>query len=377
MKTRVLFMYGGNSVEHEISILTALQAMENIDSSKYEAIPCYVSKQGDFYTGEELFHLENYRDLERLCRGMKPVHIERKRGQPMLLRSGWSLFALPFDVVLPLMHGINGEDGSAAGFCRMMQLPFCESDILSAALGQDKGMQKKVLQQEGFLISAYEELHAGQKKEEWITRLKRLHYPLIVKPAMLGSSIGIKKANDEESCIEAVQRAFAYGERVIVEECVQNLRELNCSILHTPYGYRSSAVEEVSPQGGLYDYDEKYLNGNLKQSGPCSRIWLRDEQLVSEVQHQSLQIAKLLQTKGVIRIDFLYDEGEKKLYVNEMNTIPGSLSYYLWEWEGVGFAQLLDLIIQDGITAYQQRSRCLSSYSTNVLQMTKLYGHKK
>ena len=171
MKTRVLFMYGGNSVEHEISILTALQAMENIDSSKYEAIPCYVSKQGDFYTGEELFHLENYRDLERLCRGMKPVHIERKRGQPMLLRSGWSLFALPFDVVLPLMHGINGEDGSAAGFCRMMQLPFCESDILSAALGQDKGMQKKVLQQEGFLVSAYEELHAGQKKEEWITRL--------------------------------------------------------------------------------------------------------------------------------------------------------------------------------------------------------------
>ena len=151
MKIRVLFLYGGDSVEHEISIISALQAMDGLDTERYEAIPCYVSKQGDMYGGEHLRKLAHYRDLDALLQRVTRVHIERRRGQPVLVRDEARRFsrAIPFDIVFPILHGVNGEDGSVAGFCRMLHLPFCESDVLCGAIGQDKAMQKRLLQQAG------------------------------------------------------------------------------------------------------------------------------------------------------------------------------------------------------------------------------------
>ena len=146
MKIRVLFLYGGDSVEHEISIISALQAMDGLDTERYEAIPCYVSKQGDMYGGEHLRKLAHYRDLDALLQRVTRVHIERRRGQPVLVRDEARRFsrAIPFDIVFPILHGVNGEDGSVAGFCRMLHLPFCESDVLCGAIGQDKAMQKRL-----------------------------------------------------------------------------------------------------------------------------------------------------------------------------------------------------------------------------------------
>ena len=164
MKIRVLFLYGGDSVEHEISIISALQAMDGLDTERYEAIPCYVSKQGDMYGGEHLRKLAHYRDLDALLQRVTRVHIERRRGQPVLVRDEARRFsrAIPFDIVFPILHGVNGEDGSAAGFCRMLHLPFCESDVLCGAIGQDKAMQKRLLQQAGLPICPY----AVVKKQE-------------------------------------------------------------------------------------------------------------------------------------------------------------------------------------------------------------------
>lgn len=370
MKIRVLCMFGGNSVEHEISILTALMVMENVDTQKYEVIPCYVSKQGQFYHGQALRHMANYRDLQSLCEKLHPVHIERRKGQPMLVKNqaNWLGFAIPFDVVLPLFHGINGEDGSAAGFCRMLQLPFCESDLLCSAIGQDKGIQKRLLKEAGFPVVPFIEIREGEETELCAKKLSSLRYPLMVKPALLGSSIGIEKVNSASECEQAIQQAWNYGEHVVVEECLEDMRELNCAILHTPYGYRSSAVEEVIHHGDLLGYDEKYIGKTEKQSINQKRLWVREEKLVEEVQKCSVAIARLFEIQGVARIDYLYDKGQEKLYVNELNTIPGSLSCYLWEWEGVGFSQLLDLIIQDGIQAYRKRGKHITSYESNVLQ---------
>lgn len=378
MKIRVLCMFGGNSVEHEISILTAMMVMENLDPNRYESIPCYVSKHGQFYHGEALRQLANYQDLDLLCKRLRPVHIERRNGQPQLVRSqAWLGYSIPFDVVLPLFHGVNGEDGCAAGFCRMQQLPFCESDLLSSAIGQDKGIQKTLLREAGFLITPYAELHKEEKKEQQKEKLKMLAYPLIVKPALLGSSIGIEKVSDPDACFSALERAFAYGEHVVVEEYIEKVRELNCAVLHTPYGYRSSAVEEVCHEGDLLDYEEKYMGSSSKQTTKQQRIWLKEEDLVIEIQQMSVAIARLFEIHGVARIDYLYDVEKKQLYVNEINTIPGSLSCYLWEWEGVGFTQLLDLIIQDGIQEYRKRGKQITSYSSNVLQEAAIALGKK
>ncbi len=370
-------MFGGNSVEHEISILTALSAMEHVSAERYEAIPCYVSKQGELYHGPMLKKLSAYRNLDDLCRRLKPVHVERRYGQPMLVSNGgWRRFAIPFDVVLPLFHGVNGEDGSAAGFCRMLQLPFCESDVLCSAIGQDKGVQKRLLQQAGFPIVPYAELREGETQAQWEEKLAALRYPLIIKPAMLGSSIGIEKVTDADACMAAIRRAFAYGDHVLAETCIEDLRELNCALLHTPYGYQSSAVEEVTHQGDLLDYDEKY-RGSSKNAAVKKRKWLKEGELVVMVQRMTLALASLFELRGVARIDYLYDTTAKQLYVNEINTIPGSLSSYLWEWEGVDLTQLLDLIIQDGIQAYRDRGKRISSYSTNLLQEVDLTGGKK
>ena len=368
MKIRVLCMFGGNSVEHEISVLTAMMVMEALDTNRYECIPCYVSKQGVFYHGEALRDLSNYQDLDLLCKRLRTVHIERRNGQPALVRSQ-TCFAhvIPFDIVFPLFHGVNGEDGSAAGFCRMMQLPFCQSDILCSAIGQDKGMQKRLLSQAGFPIVPYVELHKVDTKGQQQENLNKLCFPLIIKPALLGSSIGVEKVQNNDACLSAIERAFTYGEHVIVEECVEDLREMNCAVLHTPYGYRSSAVEEVKYEGDLFDFDEKYTGNASKQQENQSRVWLHEPKLVSEIQQLTIAIANLFEIHGVARIDYLYDIKRQQIYVNELNTIPGSLSSYLWEWEGVGFGQLLDLIIQDGVNEYRKRGKQVTSYPTNIL----------
>ena len=377
MKIRVLFLYGGDSVEHEISVITALQAMHALDKARYEAIPCYISKQGDFYSGDHLKELAHYRDLDELTRRCHRVHIERRRGQPVLVWDDvcWRFRTIAFDIVFPLLHGINGEDGSAAGLCRMLHLPFCESDVLCGALGQDKAMQKRLLQQAGLPLCPYAVLRKEAGSECWCAQLSDLSMPVILKPSLLGSSIGIEKCDDEEACMQALSRIFAYGSEAIAETWLSGMREFNCAILHTPYGYRVSAVEEVTHEADILDYDDKYMGG--KGIISTKRIWLKEEQLVVQVQRLTMRFGRLLGVRGVARVDFLYDEPQGKLYVNEINTIPGSLSCYLWEWEGVAFTQLLDLIIQDGLDAYRERQRQVSSYDTNVLQQAQLNGMKK
>ena len=163
----------------------------------------------------------------------------------------------------------------------------------------------------------------------------------------------------------------------IAETCVPDMREFNCAILHTPYGYRVSAVEEVTRGKDILDYEDKYMGGDGKGIISTKRVWLKEEPLVHQVQQLTMRFGKMLGVRGVARVDFLYDPQQEQLYVNEINTIPGSLSCYLWAWEGVEFPQLLDLIIRDGLEAYRERRRRLSSYDTNVLQQADLRGTKK
>lgn len=377
MKTRVLFLFGGNSVEHEISILSALQAMEHLDESRYEALACYISRQGDWYCDEKLKQLKTFQQLAEIPRRFVPVHAERRRGQTMLVpNGGFRRWQRPFDIVFPILHGPNGEDGSAAGFCQLQNLPYCESDVLCSALGQDKIMQKRVLAQAGFPLCRWIAL-TKEDEEDWERALDDLRFPLIIKPARLGSSIGIVKCKDKESCLQALPDAFAYGSQVVAEECVEELREFNCSLLHTPFGYRASAVEEVLHEGDLLDYQAKYMGQKGKGIQNTRRVWLKEEALAEQVQQQTVRFGKLFDVQGVARVDFLYDTAQERLYVNEINTIPGSLSCYLWEWSGVSFRELLDLIIQDGLRRYRRQRAQISHFDTNVLRQAKSAGIKK
>ena len=238
-------------------------------------------------------------------------------------------------------------------------------------------MQKRLLQQAGLPICPYAVVKKQEGSGGWRRTLSALRMPVILKPSLLGSSIGIEKCEDLDACLQALPHIFAYGDEAIAETCVPDMREFNCAILHTPYGYRVSAVEEVTRGKDILDYEDKYMGGDGKGIISTKRVWLKEEPLVHQVQQLTMRFGKMLGVRGVARVDFLYDPQQEQLYVNEINTIPGSLSCYLWAWEGVEFPQLLDLIIRDGLEAYRERRRRLSSYDTNVLQQADLRGTKK
>ncbi|MEI3147866.1 MAG: hypothetical protein V8T10_08020 [Merdibacter sp.] len=225
----------------------------------------------------------------------------------------------------------------------MLHLPFCESDVLCGAMGQDEAMQKRLLRAGG---AADLPVCRGEKAGEagdGAGRCGGCACQVILKPSLLGSSIGIEKCEDLDACLQALPHIFAYGDEAIAETCVQDMREFNCAILHTPYGYRVSAVEEVTRGKDILDYEAKCMGGDGKGIISTKRVWLKEEPLVHTVQQLTMRFGKMLGVRGVAGVDFLYDPQQEQLYVNEINTIPGSLSCYLWAWEGVEFPQLLDL----------------------------------
>lgn len=385
MKLNIAVFFGGESVEHEVSIISAHQAIEALDKNKYNVIPVYVSKERKLYVSDLLKDISNYKDLKHLISQCTQVSITSEDNRVVIRPVKPSLFGPKelgtIDVAIPVMHGTNGEDGTIQGFFEMLKVPYAGCDLYGAAIGQDKVLQKNVLNDNNLPITNWFWVYGSEMdthQSEVLDKVHRLIYPVIIKPARTGSSVGISIAHNDEEYLACFDEARQYDEKIITEKVVKPMREINCSVVGDSYSCVSSVLEEVSSvsQDELLSFSDKYLGGSKSaksegSKGMASTARIVPAPLTDEQTRLIQQLAKetfrVLGTSGVCRIDFLMDADTKKVYVNEINTIPGSLAFYLWKAAGVSFSELMDKLVELALDRERRRSKMTFSYETNIL----------
>ena len=381
MKIKLGVIFGGQTVEHEVSIISAIQAMKNLDKDKYEIIPIYIAKDKVWYTGAMLNEVEMFKDFETTKRYAKRVTLCKKDNK-FFLESTSGFFrkdVAELDIVLPVVHGNNVEDGSLAGYLETIGIPYVGSHVLGSALGQDKVVQKQVLASENIPIVDYVWFFDNEyleDKEAIINKIKKLGLPVVVKPATLGSSVGIKYVSELSELETSIEDAINYDSKIIVEKAVENLLEVNSSVLGNYESQKVSPLEEVMGLDEILSYTDKYLS-NGKKTGTSSKgmasasriIPARiSKELTHDIGETSKKVFKLLNLSGVVRIDYLIDTKSKKYYVNEPNIIPGSLAFYLWKEDGLKYRELLEEMINISIREYKNKSKKVNSFDSNILE---------
>lgn len=387
MKLNTAVFFGGESVEHEVSIISAHQAIAALDTDRYNVIPVYVAKNRKLYVGEALNDIANFRNLNTLIDSCTQVTIVLEDNQVVIKPVKASLFSRKdlgtIDVAIPVMHGTNGEDGTIQGFFEMLKLPYAGCDLYGAAVGQDKVLQKHILADNDLPITNWFWCYGTDIDEDRQAVLRKVHkliYPVILKPARTGSSVGISIAHNDEEYLECFEEARRYDEKIITEKVVKPMIELNCSVLGDGANARASVIEQVGSVSGdeLLSYKDKYQGGgkgskssSSKSAGMASTARIVPAPISKEqteyIQSLALKTFRVLGSAGVCRIDFMMDAETKTVYVNEINTIPGSLAFYLWKEEGMSFTQLMDALVQQALDRERRRSRMTFSYDTNLL----------
>jgi len=379
MKENVGFLYGGNSTEHEISIISAVQAMNHVDLEKYEVVPIYMAKDNTMYYSQELLNMNIYNDLNKLKQKATEVILTKKNNEFVLIKNHFPYSIVKkIDIAFPIMHGYNTEDGALAGFLEVLGIPYCESDIYASVVGQDKVLQKEVLKAHGINVVDYKWFYESEylnNQDEVLKEVISLNFPLIVKPARQGSSVGINVAHDKEKLMAAIEEAITYDEKILVEKVIDNLCELNCSVLGDNTHYEPSVIEQVYGSDEILSFKDKYMSnssskGASKGMASTGRKIPADipKNIQKNIEEMSIKACRALNTNGVVRIDYLMDKKSGEVYLNELNIVPGSLSFYLWTPKGVEYKDLLNRIIECGIKRFQDKSKKLSSFESNVLE---------
>lgn len=393
MKTKVAVLFGGRSVEHEVSVISGIQALCALDREKYDPIPLYIGKDNAFYTGPHMGDIESYKDLPACIAKATRVLLVPSSGGVDLVRFPMKKFGSnlvdTFQVALPVVHGTNVEDGTLMGYLEMLNVPYAACDVTSSALGMDKYQMKAALRQAGLPVLDALQVGGREYAENGEAVLRQIEekigYPLIVKPVNLGSSVGISKAKDRAALEAALDTAFGFSPRVLVEKAVQHLREINCAVLGDAEEAQASVCEEPLNATDILSYQDKYMSGGKSAKsgakGGMSSLARRcpadiPEELTHRVQELAVATFRALGCLGVSRIDFLNDKETGELWVNEINTIPGSLAFYLWEAAGMPFAELLDRMIALAFKRQRQREALTFSYDVNLLAGVSLGGAK-
>ncbi len=381
MKTRIGVFFGGRSTEHEISVISASQAMHAINREKYEVIPVYITKQGHYYSGDALFDVANYRDVPALLARCQEVYMRPIYGDYNIYKVKKPIFGTDvyatLDVVIPVLHGSNVEDGIFEGLLQTLGIPYAGCDVLASANGMDKITMKMILQANGVPVVDYTwftDREWSAKRDDIISSIEsRLGYPVIVKPANLGSSVGIGRARNREQLIGRINDAGRYSARLIVEHMVDDLQEINCSVLGDCDEYQASVLEEPIKSGEILSYTDKYMGGTKGAKGMQSAQKRIPAELPAEVTRRIQFLAgetfRVLSCHGVSRIDFILDRSCGEIYVNEINTIPGSLSFYLWEATGIPFDSLMDRLVALALKRKRQQGKKTVSYDQNIFSL--------
>ena len=374
---KVGVIFGGESVEHEISIITAVQAMNYIDSNKYEVVPIYISKDRRFYTGDILRDMATYKNLDDIHNKAKEVTLTKKNNEFVLLNKN-SLFnsiVNTIDIAFPIVHGKGVEDGSLAGYLDTLDIPYVGPSILGAAVGQDKVIQKQILKSEGIPVTDFVwfyDYEYENNSKDIIKKVETLKYPVIIKPACLGSSVGIKVVNNKEELEVAITDAINYDEKVIAEKVVNNLLELDCAVLDYKDKLETSTIGEMLTKNDFLTFEDKYLTPGSKNKTKNNSTGFIipakiDKEIEEKVYDISLRAFKALNLSGVTRFDFLVDKENKNVYINEPNTIPGSLAFFFFTPKGKDYTSLLNELIENTIQNYKNKKKKITNFDSNVL----------
>lgn len=381
MKTNIAVFFGCRSVEHEVSIISAVQAMHAIDRGKYDVTPVYVAKNGEMYTGEDLLIIEKYRNLPELLKECRKVYFVRESSGVVMRFESTGIFSkrkdIRVDVAFPVVHGTNCEDGTMSGYFEFLGLPYVGCDILSAAVGMNKSVFKDVMKSAGLpvidcITFRSREYHAVKAK---ITAeiTEKIGFPLIIKPVNLGSSVGITKVKSADELDEAISLAVSFADCILAERAVSSLREINCSVLGDADECEASVCEEPFMKDEILSYGDKYMSnskgGASKGMASLGRKIPADlsEEKAAEIKELACKIFKAMGASGVVRIDFLLDTETDTVYANEINTIPGSLAFYLWEASGVKYSELIDRLIDLAFRRQRSRDNLTFTIDTNIL----------
>lgn len=383
-------IFGGRSVEHEVSVITGMQIIENMDKSKYNPIPIYINKDGKFLSGESLKNFKSYKtgnfhDAEEVF--FKPEFNNHnlyyiKHNEKKLFKPAFDEVAVyeKIDLIFFALHGTFGEDGCTQGLFELMGMPYTGCGVMSAAVGMDKITMRKVFESENIPMTKYEYFYREELNnlEKVIKKCENLNFPLFVKPANLGSSIGISKVKDTLELTKALELAANYDRKVIVEEAVNNPREINIAVLGYEDDLLLSACEEPIGFKDLLKYEDKYVAGSKgsksSQKNQAKKLPADlSEKLEQEIKDLAKKSFKAIDGSGVARIDFLVDKD--KVFVNEINTLPGSIAFYLYEVNGLKLQELISKLIELGKKRSEDRKRSMYSIDSNLFNMTS-YGAK-
>ena len=349
MRLNIGVIFGGKSVEHEISIISAIEAMGYADENKYKIIPIYIDKDNTWYTGEHLKSIINFRDIDLVKRYAKKVVLVKIDKSFALQRLGlFKKNLCVIDIIVPIGHGAYLEDGSLQGYLNMLGVPYAGPSVLGAALGQDKVIQKELLSFNNIPVVNYTWFYSFELNDKKLVqeRLSKLKYPVLIKPSSLGSSIGIEIAEDEHDFFKKVKNTMKYDKKILVEEKVNNVKEINISVLGNYKKVEVSEIEEINSNDNFYSFKEKYVNNFSKiQEKDKKTKPIISKEMIEDMKEYAINTFKVLDGNGVARIDFLINDKTKEIYVNEINTIPGSLSSYLWKAKRKDQTELFDDLI--------------------------------
>jgi D-alanine-D-alanine ligase len=387
-KKQVAVIYGSRSVEHEVSIITALQVMGALDKSKYEVVPIYITREGSWLTGPALFTGSANQDIQTHSKIMKGELTATPVTMPADPRIGGLISpvvagmmtrtkVMPLDLVVPVIHGTHGEDGTLQGLLELADLPYVGSGTVASAVGMDKIMAKGVFREQGLRVVDYVAFtrHDWEEKADEITAQieTKLGYPTFVKPANLGSSIGISKVESAEELSEAIEVALSYDSRAMVERAVQGAIEINCSVIGNEEPEASVCEQPVSWEQFL-TFDDKYLhNAGAGMKGAERRIPAPiPDAKTEEIRQLAVAAFKAIGCRGIARVDFLVGQTSPDqfgdVYINEVNTIPGSYSFYLWSASGVTPVQLMDRLVEYALDAHAEKRKTTYTYASGILE---------
>ena len=384
MKKQVGVIFGSRSCEREVSIISAVQLMRHADQEKYDIIPVYIDESGNWYTGDALKDIGSFKPFNPDKKGITKVFPDLSSGSGALLTHarGTGLFskdrieiAARIDVYIIVMHGLHGEDGTIQGLLELANVPYTSTGVAGSALGMDKIMMKQFFRGADLPvlpgIGVTRTRYLSEPKSVFEEVEKELGYPVFVKPANLGSSIGVSRADDRESLEDSLELAFEYDRRVLIEAGLDKLIELNCSVLGYDEEIEASPIEMPINQDEFLDFKDKYLaSGGSKGMASLHRVLPApiEDELRDEIQEMSRKIFRMLDCKGVVRIDYMFDKNAGKLYITEINTIPGSLAFYLWENAGVAYTRLIDRMVGYAEKAHGDKNRANYAYTSDILK---------
>lgn len=387
-KTTVGVFFGGRSVEHDVSIVTAQQIMQAFDSERYTVIPVYITRDGKWFTGEALRSLQNFKEgrVTELD-GVQPVLLSpdtRHHGlivKPLAGRFSKSE-VIRLDVAFPAIHGSHGEDGTLQGLFELADIPYVGFATMGSAVTNDKVITRQVLRQSG--IPVIDGLHFS--RADWledpdgiVQRVEtQLGYPVFVKPVTLGSSIGVSRADDPEFLRAALDIAANFDRRILVEKAITDGVEINCSVIGYGRDMQASVLEQPVSWDEFLSYEDKYLRGDegMKSADRLIPAPLSPE-LTERIQQMSIDAFRAVDGRGIARIDYLVRPDADEVYLNEINTMPGSLAFYLWQETDIPPAQLVDRLVTMARDAYADKRRSIYDYETNLVSVAAGRGIKQ